>query len=236
MEHLPPLEGSNTGGVWPPPPTNAIDDGRSRMLSLLSQYRSPVALSRWMLGFMGATVISDVSVTPLLMSGPSGKDSADTLSSLSNLPHFVAGILFLIWTYRLYKNLIVLGVSGLKFSPTIAVLMCVLPVLNLYQPVVIFGEIWRASALRETIARAGGRWKAVPSAPIIVCWWIAYLLYSVVAAILGKQEIKKATDLTPYALLGVTSLVSGTLLTIVALRLNKREEARYIEIAASLKD
>lgn len=198
------------------------------------QYRSPVALTRWMIGFVATTVLLNISAVLVLLANPRRTSEAQDLTDISNLPRLIAGILFYVWIYRLYKNLTALSVHGLKSIPGIAVLMCMLPIVNLYQPVVIFGEIWRASASQASVVQAGGRWKAVPFAPIIVCWWIAYLLYSLVIA-LNSRDVNSSSDPTSYLFIGLTSLISGILMIILAVRLSRREEIRHAEALTSLQ-
>ncbi|MCW3058484.1 MAG: zinc-ribbon protein [Capsulimonas sp.] len=234
MEQFPPSGAA--GGVWPPPPTNTPDEGRSRLLALLTQYRSPVSLTRWMIGFVAATVLADVIETLMILSGPAGQESAANLAIVSGLVSLTAGILFLVWTYRIYKNLSALGVSGLRTTPGVVVVMCFLPIVCIYKPIVNFGEIWRATAPPETIAEYGGSWRVTPFAPIIACWWITYLIYSVVSGLISTERFNNGSDMAPHLIMSLGSLISGGLLIALALQLSKREELRYNERAASLRD
>ncbi|BDI28581.1 hypothetical protein CCAX7_006320 [Capsulimonas corticalis] len=230
MEQIPHID----GGVWPPPPTNAIDDGRSRMLSLLSQYRSPTVLTRWMLGCLAVAVVTDVAEAIGLLGGLSAHAFTEAISEASSFITLAAGVVFLVWIHRLYKNLTALGIANLRHSPGVAVIMFILPFINLYKPIVIVREIWRATSPQATLSIVKGRWTETPSTPLIGFWWIAYLCYNLVNTLIAVNSSNSQFETAPYEVGAALSVLSGTLLAVLALMLTERQEQRYTEIAANV--
>ena len=224
-------------GVWPPPPTNTPDDGRSRQLALLAQYRSPTMLSRFMLVCLAGAVLLEVISAVELLLGASAMTMSRGVAQLASTMATATGVLFLCWIHRLYKNLPCLGVSGLRYSPGVAVVMFLLPIINIYKPIVIVREIWRATSPPEVLAAVNGSWRKAPSSPLIGLWWIAFYLYDTLGAITSFNASRtRVFDVTPYEATAVGAVISGALFAIVARRLTQREKRRYRELSASLRN
>lgn len=103
---------------------------------------------------------------------------ADALAVLG-FPFFVAaGVVFLIWFYRVCDNLTILRAEG-EFSPGWAVGYWFIPFLNLVRPFQVTREIWKASD--PAYAHDPDGWKAAPSTPLIGLWWFCYLAGNLLA-------------------------------------------------------
>lgn len=141
----------------------------------------------------------------------------------------LTAILFLIWIYRAYKNLVALGPSDLKYSPGWAIGGFFVPFLNLVRPYQVVMEIWRSSA-PEVRGSFGAAWKHEGSSLFIGLWWGAWLIsrtldsmgaFMVFGARIGDQlsvatRFRLVTD--------VTSIVSAALAIMVVLKINTRQE------------
>lgn len=87
----------------------------------------------------------------------------------------VCAVPFCMWFYQAYKNLLVLGVRGLKYSPSWAVGGFFVPFLNLSRPHYIAKEIWNASDPNANVSEPKN-WAEVSQPTIISCWWVSFLL------------------------------------------------------------
>lgn len=85
-----------------------------------------------------------------------------------------AAALFLAWIYRAHKNLRLLNVSGLKYSPGWAVWGFFIPFLNWWRPFEVTKEIWKASD--PTYRDAEGKtWHQAPVGSLLPLWWALWL-------------------------------------------------------------
>ncbi len=93
---------------------------------------------------------------------------------LQGLAWLLTAVLFLLWLYRVYANLAVLGASRLRFSPRWAVGTFLVPGVNLLWPFLVIREVWNASDPRGS-GETGGR---PPTSPRVAWWWITFVLAS----------------------------------------------------------
>lgn len=59
--------------------------------------------------------------------------------------YLISGVFFLIWIYRVHRNLPALGVRRPRFSPRWAVGWFFVPILNLFRPYDVVRELWKES-------------------------------------------------------------------------------------------
>jgi hypothetical protein len=79
-------------------------------------------------------------------------------------------VVFLIWLYRAYANVMNFGVKGLENSPGWAVGSFFIPLFNLGGPLVIVQELWRASDPRAQVS-----WKDGRASDLAAAWWACFL-------------------------------------------------------------
>jgi Domain of unknown function (DUF4328) len=76
-------------------------------------------------------------------------DAFDTLVAVAHvdlLVNVVCAVVFVVWTYRGYRNLAPLGASGLRFANGWAIGGWFVPVMFLWRPKQVVNDMWRASA------------------------------------------------------------------------------------------
>lgn len=79
------------------------------------------------------------------------------------------GLLFLVWIYQAYLNLLVWKAEGLKYSERQAVWAFFVPFLNLFRPYQIMCEIWSGSEFHGTRTEEESR-------PFIEFWWAFWIV------------------------------------------------------------
>jgi len=82
---------------------------------------------------------------------------------------------FLLWIYQAHANLPALGAKYLKYSPPWAVGWFFIPIFNLFRPVQVIEEIWKASD-PDVIDKDGLAWVGTPMSALVVVWWILFLV------------------------------------------------------------
>jgi hypothetical protein len=117
-------------------------------------------------------------VLALLVDGPS-KPAGDPVASSTSVALAVADwwyvplvlytiVTFLVWLYLARVNLDRNGFFRLRWRPAWTVASWFVPVVNIYLPPLVLGEVYRHSETR-----------ALPTAPlprIVLAWWLAFLL------------------------------------------------------------
>ncbi len=81
----------------------------------------------------------------------------------------VVALVFIAWTYRLYRNLPALGVRP-RFAPGWAIGGWFVPIMGLWRPKQIIDDIWRGTAPERSTP--GGK---VAVSPLVHLWWAVYL-------------------------------------------------------------
>jgi len=82
----------------------------------------------------------------------------------------ISGIVFLWYSARANYNARALGAEDLTYTPGWTVGYYFVPIYNLWRPMQILQEIWKASA-PET-----GRWQDRPGSQLIAWWWTTRIL------------------------------------------------------------
>jgi len=138
-------------------------------------------------------------------------------------------VFFLIWIHRAHKNLKVFGAAELKYSPGWAVGGFFVPMLNIFRPYQVIGEIWKASA---SGARRGDgtNWKLESIPPYFGLWWGLWLLSAILDffsafMILGGGLNNAQLVASRYRLVyDVVSITCAVLAIVVVFRITARQE------------
>jgi hypothetical protein len=101
---------------------------------------------------------------------------SDDVEALRRLVVYTTAILFLVWFYQSYRNLHRSGLQHLTFSPSVAVAMFFIPILNLVVPYQVMSETWRGSRGLSRGPPVDERWKEKWASPMIAVWWLVFLL------------------------------------------------------------
>ena len=115
---------------------------------------------------------------------------------------------FLGWIWRAHRNVRMLGVARLGFSPRAAVAAFLIPMVNLVAPVRVVRELWHASRIEDT---ERPWWEAgVPG--VVTAWWACVL----VTAVADPVWRRLAADVDSLAIGGPTVLFMVAQLTNLA--------------------
>jgi Flp pilus assembly protein TadD len=155
------------------------------------------------------------------------------LLPLRALLYFASGIAFCAWIHRAHHNLGALGARHLRFSPGEAVACFFVPVLNLFRPVQVAGEIWKAS---DPDVPGGTDWRQAPGSALVPLWWIAYLVSALMNSVAGTA-LDDANSLSMYAsdysVFSLSHFVNaGAALLAIALvqKIEGRQEAKFWQV------
>lgn len=142
-------------------------------------------------------------------------DFADSLWWPVAILSAVAGIAFLAWMWRAYTNAKFFGgEASQRRTQGWVVFGWILPVVNLWFPYQMMSDIWRASP-PVRLAR---------TAPIVGCWWAAYLGTSAVGVGLAiSWDHQNTYDPDAIRILSIAdtalSLVAGVLIIVIINRI-----------------
>lgn len=84
------------------------------------------------------------------------------------------GVAFLDWLYQARINLRALGVRRLDYTRGWALGGFFVPILNLWRPLSVVREVWKASNPSTTDPFA---WKTGKVSPMVSLWWVGFVLY-----------------------------------------------------------
>jgi hypothetical protein len=136
-------------------------------------------------------------------------------------------VLLIIWSWRSAHNARALGRGGARLSPGWAIAGWLIPLASFVLPYIVVSDIYRSSG---PDAAHGDGWRARPSSPLIVGWWIAYAGAQLLAPLAIILAITGTTGRSPTeALLVVAHAVgvAGALLGIMVVRaITDRQEAQ----------
>lgn len=156
-----------------------------------------------------------------------GADRLVTLASLLELVAFAAAaVLFLRWQVAAHRNLPALGAAEPRFRAGAGVAAWFVPMVNLFRPLQVVGDLWRA----------GQRGVAVPV--LFRVWWAGWLvaLVAVVAAwtLLGNAADvaeRQRIDALRAGATALSAVAAGLALAVVS-RTTSRQEARALAVDA----
>jgi len=132
----------------------------------------------------------------------------------------IIGIVFLLWIYRINKNLHTLSDQQMRFSPGWSVGWYFIPIANLFKPYQVMKEIWYVSQKNKTTTHSLVSW-----------WWFLWIVSAIVGRLAAKLSMRAETT-EDYAISALTYVASDgidIILNIVALILVTRIETAYYE-------
>ncbi len=141
-------------------------------------------------------------------------------------------ILFLVWIHRVSENLRFLGALGQRFSPGWAVGSWFVPLVNLFRPYQVMGEIWRGS---DPDLRSVGRidWKYGSSTPLLGWWWGLWVTFGLVGVVAWfvwageTQAVPSAGAVWWYLLAGALMVGTGVLAILIVRRVTAMQEEKH---------
>jgi hypothetical protein len=194
-------------------------------LGNLSLFHSGRLWAWLIIGGLSLIILVDLT-QPVTLGSEAGRRSV-----LWPVLRLITGLLFLMWTHRVYLNLTALGAVYLEYSPGWAVGAFFVPVLSLWRPYQVFREIWAESDPGAVIAGDSWTLNLLPisqsrSAPALMqFWWAAYLVKGItVSGIRFENRVQVAA----LAL----EIVAAVLAILVIYRIDQRQHARFRVMSA----
>ena len=158
-------------------------------------------------------------------------DRQRTMLHTETAINVLAVAVFLFWFHRTAANVEAYGLQR-RFSPGWAVASFFIPFLNLVRPLGVALETWRGSACiagRVDVAT----WRDARPSPLLVPWWIAYVVGSAWAAIaarnLGRaRSVGELDDALHSSIEGdVLQIVAAILCILVVREITRLQEAGH---------
>lgn len=147
------------------------------------------------------TVLAAAAVVIAYRSEFAANNAASELIVLCQLAIFVvAGIAFLMWTYRAKSNANASGARGLSYSPAMAVGSYFIPILNLGMPAQAMQELYKSSADPRD-------WEAVKSLRLIHAWWFFWITGNIAGVVAWRLQAAETYEASASA---VAMLASGS--------------------------
>lgn len=150
---------------------------------------------------------------------------------LALLVHLITGILFLRWFYLLRRNMSAMKVPFFEGHPLDVVGAFIIPIVNLYQPLVHAQDIWRAT---DSSFPRDRHWAGAPSSPVIKFWWFFFVCQNIAHQVSGfiannaiKRNVRLVELLNVYtysAIAEFLSIVAAVLAIKVVVNLTERQE------------
>ncbi|MBX9947645.1 MAG: DUF4328 domain-containing protein [Candidatus Obscuribacterales bacterium] len=195
----------------------------SIVLSVLS-----IAANLWGISFINQ-ISSGASITQ--EQGDIIDGFAALVAIIALVVHIVTGICFLRWFYLLRRNMSAMKVQFFEGHPLDVVGAFIIPIVNLYQPLVHAQDIWRAT---DSNFPSDRHWAGAPSSPVIKFWWfffvcqnIAHQVSGFYASISMKKNVRLVELLNVYtysAIAEVLSIVAAVLAIKVVVAMTERQE------------
>lgn len=149
----------------------------------------------------------------------------------------VTAVLFIRWLAQARRNAEALGGRGMVHAPAWAVWGWFVPILNLFRPYEVVGEIWRAS---EPGPDRRSHPLAESTPPFMRAWWAAWLIGGFLSQLAFRMHMRlselsglAAFMAAEWVLLAATlaSLAAAVLATRLVRELDQRQRARAIRLA-----
>jgi hypothetical protein len=147
-------------------------------------------------------------------------------------------ISFLTWIYRAARNAQVFSPASMRWGPGWAIGGFFVPILGLWRPLQVVGDIWRASGADTAVEERGQ--PLGPIEPVVVAWWFVFVAWWIVTQIAerhyGRAEyLEDFVDAHHWGLTGlVVSGVGAALAMQVVRRTTKRQAERAAELGLDL--
>ncbi|MGO9480325.1 MAG: DUF4328 domain-containing protein [Candidatus Kryptoniota bacterium] len=148
------------------------------------------------------------------------------------------GITFLMWIYRTYSNLPVLGAQNPKYTPGSAVSKFLIPIVNIHQPIKVVRELWKQSNISADISFSTERRSSNTQ---VSSWWTAYLASEIIpwtgmASLFSKDPVQRVItgawiDILSYILV----IVSALFLIRLVREIDDRQERRNKQLVQQVK-
>jgi hypothetical protein len=159
-----------------------------------------------------------------------------SLMQLLQIPLFFStALVFLIWFYRVYKNLIPLRAEYLDTTPGWAVGYWFIPILTLFRPFQVMRDIWNESDPEfdpelNFLSQSSG------TPALLGFWWASWLctlLFTNASNFILRSNGNASLNYFPYFLLpsAAISVVAAILAILIIKKVSQRQDERFNNLA-----
>ncbi|MBW3595542.1 MAG: DUF4328 domain-containing protein [Actinobacteria bacterium] len=246
----------------PPPPSPADVQPPSPQANYeIERFRSPrgaarplltmlaIGLGLHLIGIFAALSVLDLA-GKVDRGGFVTQEEADSRAAMIGVSIFgelaillVAGIIFLVWFRRAYRNLPALGARNLRFTPGWAVGAWFVPILGYWRPAQIACDVWKASdpEMHEAVDTP---WKVRPVSALVGWWWALWIISNFTSNVpfiaMGQNETPTTGDLMSFArgwifaeiVWGAASIL--TILFVARVTARQEERARRLTVSGAV--
>lgn len=212
-----------------------------------TQYRSPRVLGYLAMCSLGSLIITNLLSTlfgfgEVLFQQTIELDDGEYMSLwllfiglISILEFFlyaVTAVLFLMWLFRVYKNLPPLRAANLEFTPGWAIGWWFIPFANLVKPFQVVREAWRESD-PDFDPNVNFLSSGTGSAPSLFgFWWAFWIISNItsnIAARLMDDSGTKASEgfIAAWIIASVSSMIAALLAILVVRSITQRQDERF---------
>lgn len=204
-------------------------------------YRPGGVLARTLVGLLAAsglvallgTFVQGPTIARLHMAaqqgtglGPTPESQVSLVGALGGLLSLATIVVWLVWQYRAHANLAALGSVGMRHTPGWTVGWWFIPIADLWMPLVVMRELWRAS---DPVAGPTD-WTSSRGSPLIGWWWATWLApfaAGFIAAAIAASATGTATAADAWAVVGgILRAASAVLAVALVVRIEARQRER----------
>lgn len=221
-------------------------------------YVSPRARANWTVGLLAVWVVlttislvSSVWQLQLLnrmeaeeevtQEEISANDLRESAIGLAQLPlYFATVVVYLMWLFRVRKNLEPLGAHGAQYAPGWSIGAWFVPILNLFRPYQIVQEICKGSGPRQNASSGDMGWQFEPNSSAVGWWWFAWIVSLILNRIstrlsMRADEVDELIGATQVNIAAAAGSIVAALLCIAVVRLitARQEQTVAVPVASS---
>ena len=147
-----------------------------------------------------------------------------TIDTLNLLALACTAVLWLVWLYRAYTNLVFVGSKRVRFSPTWAVGYWFIPLVNVVRAYQVMKDLWLRSDSRND--RDG--YDDLPAPALLRGWWGVWVPWAVLEPVFTRvaRDARTAEQLSDVTHVGVAVGALGIVATVLAIRVVREIDRR----------
>jgi hypothetical protein len=149
--------------------------------------------------------------------------------------YVATAVLFVVWTYRAYRNLPALGAPDMRFGKGWAIGGWFVPILALWRPKQIVNDIWRTGDEGLPANALQREWGVVAVPAMLTFWWAAWLVTIFgdrIATRYGSDALAhERTRITALLISSIAKLVAALAAAWMVSHASRRQQARAERLA-----
>jgi hypothetical protein len=190
--------------------------GPAHVLRILLMAALVLAVVGVVSGLLELRLISRAVVEGITQTEAEANDARQQLvAGVQLLVWLVTAVAFLVWFYRMHKNLPALGARDLEYGHGWAIGGFFFPILNLVRPMQVMREVWHGSdpeGLARDMNRSGPRFRVGwLTPPMVGWWWFFFLASGVTGGIGGRMALQMEPTIKMMQISGWLTVASDFL-------------------------